>query len=169
MKIRILPGTLLPAACLAALLAGCGQSAAPRTVPPTPRPQATPIPNDLVAYAASVDPTVKTTIQEGDNLLSQMQQHDMSAVANACVLAGGDFANYQTAFHLGYAPSGASAVSNDGTAGYKLILAATDECGMAADSSSKSQMSSAWSDLRHGLGLLGQAESTMAPWDRAKL
>jgi hypothetical protein len=122
------------------------------------------VPSDLVSYALSVDPTLKTTIQEGDSLLGQMKQHDMEAVANACTLAGGDFSNFQTAFHLGYTPSGASSVASDGTAGYKLILAATDECGMGADANSSPQVKAAASDLKHGLGLLSQAESALTPW-----
>lgn len=168
MKIRLLSGSLLPAACLGVILAGCGgNSAAPKRLIPTPAPRATSVPNLLVAYAQLVDPTLKGTIGEGRQLLAMLKPSaDLSVLGNYCSTVGGDFANFQSAVHTGLTPAPAHTSASMAAQGFKIILAATDECGMAADAANKPEIKTAASDLKSGLYLIARADATVAPWDR---
>ena len=163
----MLSRALVPAACLGILVAGCGSSAAPKTPVATPAPRTTAIPNELVSYAQLVDPTLKATIGEGRQLLAELKPSaDMSILGNYCSSVGGDFANFQAAAHTGFTPAAAHNSASMATNGFKIILAATDECGMAADASNKPEIKAAAGDLRYGLYLLTRADATVSPWDR---
>jgi hypothetical protein len=89
-------------------------------------------------------------------------------LANECTLVGGDLSNDQTTFTSTYVPPRAKGVYSAAVSGYKLVLAATDECGMAADTASRKSMRSAAKDLYDGLRILDKSASTVTPWFEAQ-
>lgn len=152
---------------VAVALAGCGSSAANKASSSRPRYAATPVPTILVSYASAVDPTLKTTLQEGKSLLKQMsvKHPDYTAVANDCSMVGGDFSSYRSVFSGTYVPAAAKSAWYRGDSGFKLILAATDECGNAADAHSTKLFKTAESDLKAGLSQVSYAEWVLSHWN----
>jgi hypothetical protein len=173
---RALPSRVLRALALAGslclLLSACGSNSAALKPTAVPRPVTTPVPETLVGYASLAAPTLKVSVAEGKQLLSQMKSAKKTQalldLANECTLVGGDLSNYQTSFTSTYVPPTAKSVYNAAAGGYKLVLAATDECGMAADSASHQSMQSAARDLYTGLRILDQSAKKVTPWFEAQ-
>jgi hypothetical protein len=97
-----------------------------------------------------------------------MRQKSASQLGNTCELAGTRLSNLAATFHGIYTPPGSGRVYSVGSSGYKLVLAATDECGIAADGSDNSALKTAAGDLQSGISDLYSAESLVAPWHSAK-
>jgi hypothetical protein len=93
-----------------------------------------------------------------------MKHESTASVGNECSATGGDLSNAQSSFHGTFTPKAAQAVFRLAQTGYMLSLVATDECGMASDSNSKSEMKTATSDLDRGLKYLEQANATLTLW-----
>lgn len=166
---RLISAGAVPLALLAFCLGGCsvggGASATPS---PTAKSAATPVPSALVGYASLAEPTLKTTIHEGDALVATMKysKAKLQTQADDCTLVGGDLSNFYTSFTSSAVPPQARAVHDKAVAAYKIALAATDECGLAADTGKRLEMKTATTDLQYALGQLRQAESVIAPWYR---
>jgi hypothetical protein len=165
MKLRFV-GAGLGCACLGLALSACGQSSSARPpATPTPHVVVTPVPSSLQSFASYGDPILRTSIGESAQLLQQMKHEDLYLLGNDCSLFGGDLSNSQIALRSGYAPNAvALATYQVANAGFKLVLAATDECGMAADAHSRQQMKAAMYDLWRGMNLLSSAESRLSKW-----
>lgn len=155
--------------CLGLVLSACGQSASPASAPVKSRPQATPttVPSPLVAFASYSDPILRTSLGEGSDLLQKMNHDKPADLGDQCGLVGGDLSNSQTALHLGTTPSQGMTAFRTAVSGFKYVLSATDECGMAADTNSRTQMKVAAKDMEYGMWLLNQAESAMARWQQS--
>lgn len=157
---------------LSLLLAACGGQPAAVRPPVAAQPVTTPVPVTLVGYASLAAPTLKVTVAEGQHLLAQMKgarkTQSLLDLANECTLVGGDLSNDQTTFTSTYVPPRAKGVYSAAVSGYKLVLAATDECGMAADTASRKSMRSAAKDLYDGLRILDKSASTVTPWFEAQ-
>jgi hypothetical protein len=130
------------------------------------------VPSPLVAFAEYSDPLLKTSLSEGQNLLALVKQgekkhSDLSLLGDQCSLAGGEIANSQTAFKADSPPSGAMSTYRLAWNGFRLVLAATDECGAAADATSRTQLKTAGDDLKHGLDEINQADSTLVRWQHS--
>jgi len=151
----------------ALLIAGCGsQTGAPKPVA-TQGVIATPVPTALVGFASLAAPTLDATYREGAallHLLEHTHRSDMETLGNQCSQYGGDFSNFETSFSSSYIPSPTSKVHQSGSEAYKLLLNSTIECGNAADAGSSSQLKTAISDLKAGLGGIKRAAATVAPW-----
>jgi hypothetical protein len=156
-------------ACLGLLLSACGQSAAPASAPVKSRPQATStaVPSPLVAFASYSDPILRTSLGEGSDLLQKMKHSKPGDLGDQCGMVGGDLSNSQTALRLGYTPRQGMPAFHTAVQGFKLVLSASDECGMAADTNSPGEMKVATKDMEYGLWLLSQAESAMAHWQQS--
>jgi hypothetical protein len=163
-----LAGRLLAGALLAAGVAGCAASNAAPPPKVAARSQATPVPTVLVAYGSAALNTVNVTLVEGQQLASQMKHDSFEDVSNACSDAGGIVSGQYDAFQSVYLPPTAHAiVYGDARVGYRTVLSAIDECGMAADGSSRSQLKVALHDLASGLWYLGRVESHLKTWSVA--
>lgn len=147
-------------------LGGCAQSDAARPPVPAPRGHATSVPPVLVGYSSAAADALRLTAGEGAQLAGEMKHESPSFLTSICSEAGGAFANQFSAFQSVYLPPQARSVSHDATTGYKIALSATDECGMAADGNSKSQMKVALSDLQYGLWLLAGAQARIHAWSQ---
>ena len=172
---RVTLGVGIALAGLGAVLSGCGGSHTASKAPVVkPQPATTPVPTPLLAFATYTDPILRTTLSEGNSLLGLMKRglgkhSDLSLLGDQCALAGGDLSNSQTALKAGTPPAGATSTFNVAWQAYRLALAATDECGAAADASSRSELKTAANDLWRGLSQLSQAESTIARWQSSKV
>jgi hypothetical protein len=147
------------------LAAGCGNKQA---VPPTPTlvptPRYTPIPADLSGYASAVGPVLDAAIGSTQGLIKAMQSADLRTQGDVCDTYGGDLANDQTAVRSTFTPRIQRNIYYTANSGFKLVLSAIDECGMASDANSKQQMKHAAGDARQGLGDLRQAQSMVKRW-----
>lgn len=158
--------------CGALVLSGCGKASVARPAPTTTHPTPTAVPSPLISFASYSDPLIKTTISEGTGVLALMKtaekkNADLSLLGDQCTLAGGDMSGSRTALIAGYLPAAASAYKQI-LAGYKLVLAATDECGVAADAVSHSGVKTAATDLSNGMKLLSGVEASLATWQANK-
>jgi hypothetical protein len=172
LKMRRIAGTGTAFAVLAVLLSACGGSASgstPTAAPAATRVPVTPIAAPLVAYGSYTNPILKTSITEVRQVMTRFHKPDFETLGDQCSLAGGDLSNQQTSFHGAFAPSlTARLVFRKAESGYKLVLSAMDECGMAADQRSKSQLSTADKDMKNGLNDLVRAEASTAHWESGK-
>ncbi|MGH2443111.1 MAG: hypothetical protein ACRDFX_08110 [Chloroflexota bacterium] len=150
--------------CIAAVLAGCGQAAGAPPIKSSPKPHSTPVPAALVGYSSAAVTTLQMTLHEAGSLVSGVHHTDSGTLANECSLAGADFANQYSAFQSVYVPVDARTVRSNATVGYKDILGAIDECGMAGDMGSKSQLKVALKDMNSGLGYISRAEAALHSW-----
>lgn len=155
------------------LLAACGPAKSPAGAPSgagataTPANAATPVPPELVQYAAAVKGTLQTTLDNANSLLTKMQSSDVGSLAIPCSDAGENFANQQQSFQTINPPASAGQIPALASTGYQIVLSATTECGMAADSVSAHQMYVASQDLDKGLKDLGRAEDALTRWAAA--
>ncbi len=158
-------------ALLSLALTACSSVAAPPAPTPMPLNAATPVPISLQGYASLADPTLKATVREGESLLRVVQSASKSSyetLGNECSQVGGDLSNYNSSFRETYVPVLARSVYHDATQAYKVLLASSDECGMAADSHDKKSLKSAAEDMKHALSVLKRAESAVSPWYKAQ-
>jgi hypothetical protein len=161
---RLLAGTLL-----AAGVAGCAASNAAPPPHVTAHSQATPVPTVLVAYGSAALNTVNGTLVQGQQLADQMKHDSFEDAGLACSNAGGMMSGQYDAFQAVYLPPTAyRAVYADARTGYRTVLSAIDECGMAADGSSRAQMKVALHDLDNGLLYLGRVQSLLKSWSTAQ-
>ena len=169
MKRRI-AGFALVLPVLAVILSACGSKAA--TPPPTSTAttsHVTPVPTPLIAYGSYTDPILRTSIGEAQQTLAKFRKPDYETLGDQCSLAGGDISNQQTSFHGAIAPNTtARMVFRTAENGYKLVLSSMDECGMAADSRSKGQLTTAGNDLKAGLYYLARAEYSTGHWQSGR-
>lgn len=160
-------GVVLVGAALVLLVAGCASSSAappPKTVA---HAQATAVPTVLVAYGSAALNTVKVTLVQGQQLAGQMSRDATTDAGLACDTAAPLFSSQYDAFQSVYLPTSAHAVYSDARAGYRTILSAIDECGMASDSNAPKQMRIALHDLNTGLWYVGRAQSRLLAWSAA--
>jgi hypothetical protein len=151
------------------VLSGCGVSIGSRhAATTTATTAATPVPADLINYARNVTPVLTNGIDEAKKLRATFDTSSMSDVGNACSTYGDTLANNRGAFTAASAPSGATKLYKDTLKGYKLILGAVIECGMASDSNSSSQLNTSASDLDTGISLLSSVQSSLSGWSSAK-
>lgn len=153
--------------CLLAAIAGCAPSEAARPPAAAPKSHSTPVPRVLVGYSSAAAGALGMTVAEATQLESEMKHQSPSSLTNTCSDEGGSIANEYSAFESLYLPPQAHSVFRDATTGYKTILSSTDECGMAADGNSKSQMKVAVNDLRYGLWLLTRAQTGIQAWSHS--
>ncbi|HLJ69133.1 MAG TPA: hypothetical protein VKX16_17400 [Chloroflexota bacterium] len=166
MNSRVLCSVVL-SACAVAVLAGCGSNPAatgPVGVLAGSHPHATAVPAGVAAYASVLVPTLHESVSEGQAMLAAMLGSKWSSLARDCVNAAGPLASQYSAFTSVPAPSQAHAVTSEAVTGYKLALSALDECGMAADAQSKSEMATAARDLWSGLRGINAAYATIVKW-----
>lgn len=147
------------------VLSACTHAAAPvPTVDPHATATATPIPPVLAAYVQAVRPLLQMSTAEGKSLLTKMQHDDLSVVGDECSTFGGDFQSAQATIRGTYTPHPATRVYVHAHNGYRLLAVSTDECGLASDTNSKSEMKSAVADLKSGLAELNMAYNLTKPW-----
>lgn len=159
-------------ACLSLGLTACSSNAAKPAPTAVPKNAPTPVPQTLQGYASLADPTLKQSVQEGGALLTMVRNtssaSDFETLGNACTQYGGDFSDQNSSFRQTWVPQGAKKVYHNATQAYKTLLSATDECGIAADSRDKKQLSTVENDLSSSLYVLKQAESVVRPWNRSQ-
>lgn len=148
------------------VLSACTHTAAPPRPTPDPNatPTATPIPPVLKAYAQAVRPVLQGSTSEAAALESKMKHDALSVVGDECSTFGGDFQSAQAAIRGTYTPPAALVVYHHANNGYRLLAVSTDECGLASDTNSKSEMRSAISDLHAGMSDLASAYDLTKPW-----
>jgi hypothetical protein len=162
---------LIGALFVVLVTAGCGASAAVTKTPPAgshAKATATPVPTALALYASASKSTLDSSVNMVSQLLSQMKSSDLSSVGVNCSSRGPDLANLYSAFQGTSGPSSAISAYKPASVGYKYSLSAIDECGMAADTSSKSQMKVAYHDLSYGLSKLQKASVSLSTWASTK-
>lgn len=160
----------LALAC-AVLLSACSHAAtapAGRVATVDPRPTLTPIPPVLRDYAQAVRPLMMMSSSEAAALVVKMRHDGLAVVGDECSAFGGDFQSAQATMRGTYTPPAAQAILQQANAGYRLLLVSTDECGMASDTNSKKEMTSAIRDLRTGLSSLNQAYARSKQWSVAR-
>lgn len=152
------------------LLAALALSACASTVasspPATAKPKAvgTPVPPVLAAYARLVQPVLQMSTAEAKALYSKMKSENYEVLGNDCSTFGGQFQSSQATVRGTYTPHKALAVYYKANSGYKLMLSATDECGMATDAGNKKLMKTARNDLRAGISIVDQAYTATKAW-----
>lgn len=154
----------------ALLIAGCGSQTGVTKPIVTPGVVVTPVPTALVGFASLAAPTLNATYREGAallHLLEHTHRSGMETLGNQCSQYGADFSNFETSYSSSYIPSPTSKVHQSGSEAYKLLLNSTIECGNAGDAGSLSQLKTAISDLKVGLGGIKRASATVAPWYHA--
>jgi hypothetical protein len=112
--------------------------------------------------------TVTATLEQGRQLAGDMQQQAVPDVGTTCSAVGGQLASEYSAFEAVYLPSSARSISSDARTGYRTVLSAVDECGMASDSNSRKQMKVALHDLDSGLWYLGRVQAHLKTWSGAQ-
>ena len=163
----------LAAGCAIALVAGCGTTAAvtPPGVPAAkhsskPRPASIPAP--LVIYARSVLPVLNTTVHAAQTLLGQMGHEDYETLGYDCANAGGTFSDLKENYRGPVAPRQARSATASGNAGFGNVLSSIDECGMAVDAQSPTQLKVAAADLGLGLRQISGAQRLVQTWAKLR-
>jgi len=157
----------LAGAILTLLVAGCASSSAAPPPQTAAHPQVTPVPTVLVAYGSAALNTVKVTLQQGQQLASQMKHNAPEDAGLACSNSAPLFSGQYDAFQSVYLPPSAHSVYGDARTGYRTVLSAIDECGMAADENARAQMRVALRDLNSGLWYLGRVQNRLQSWSGA--
>lgn len=155
----------LAAVCVVTLSA-CTHAAAPPVHTPIANvsPTATPIPPVLHAYSQVVQPLIRMSTAEAAALESKMRHDNLSVVGDECSIFGGDFQSAEVTMRGTFTPKLAMPVYYHANNGYRLLAVSTDECGLASDTNSKSEMRSAIADLRSGVSLLDYAYGLTKRW-----
>lgn len=161
---------VVPAAAIAVtmLVAGCGSNPSATTGAPPPKVVATAVPTSVADFGSVASPVLRGSLVEAKGLWKQMRHGDPSSMGGECAAVGGDLANQQQAFQSLYMPPATSAARSEAIQAYKVILSATDECGMAADSGVKSEMKTAAQDMKPGLSALARATKVLRTWAGAQ-
>lgn len=151
--------------CIMIVAACTPSAAAPKSTPVAGgKPTATPIPPVLSAYAHAVQPLMRGSASEAAALESRMKHDSLSVIGDECSTFGGDFESAQVTIRGTYTPPAAQVVYHHANGGYRLLAVSTDECGMASDISSKSEMRAAIADLRSGMSQLKYAYGLTKKW-----
>lgn len=148
------------------LLSACTHSAVPpkATAIVKVSPTATPIPPVLQAYAQAVQPLMRMSTSEAAALESKMKHDSLSLLGDECSTFGGDFQSAGATIRATFTPRLAMPVYYHASNGYRLLAVSTDECGLASDTNSKSEVRSAISDLRAGVSLIDYAYGLTKRW-----
>jgi hypothetical protein len=147
---------------LALFVAGCGSKPVAQGPGPTPTGQISP---ELILYAQTVSPTLKTTLSQLSHLISELQSSsDMDKLAFDCAHEGGALQADDTAVQGVAAPSEASSYYSDAVKGYSIALGASDTCAVAADARQPGDLASAARNFSRAFDSLNTAESGIAPW-----
>lgn len=160
-------GLCLAGAALTLAVAGCASSSAAPPPPTAVHAHGTPVPTVLIAYGSAALNVVTGSVEQGRQLADQMKHESPEDAGLACSDAGGLFSSQYDAFRSVYLPSSARSVSGDARTGYRTVLSAIDECGMAADANARSQLKVALRDLKSGLWYLGRVQSRLQTWSSA--
>lgn len=148
---------------LAGLLSACGTTAA-RVILTTPRPGPSAVPAMLVGYSSTIKSSLDGAVAQTDDLLPRLRHESGITLGNDCSAAAETYSNLYSTLTSVYTPSTAANTRSRAVAGFKLLLAATDECGLAADSQSPDEARVARADLIRGLKAVSSARDTITVW-----
>ena len=172
---RAIFGVVAACAFMGIVLSGCGINSASSKPTPTASHHKTALPlapvhvtPPLAGFASYTVPIIQTSLKEGYQLLATMKRPDYAVLGDQCNIVGGDLSNQHVAFYESVTPSAASRMRDYVHRAYRLALSATDECGLASDSSDGKQLSYAYKDLQTALGRLSYAASTIKRWQTSK-
>lgn len=146
------------------LVSGCSQGASARYVSPVTRTEARTVTADVATYASVVGLSLKLGVEAGSTLLAEMRSSSPDTLATVCSTSGEQFSEMYDTFRRIPAPAGARPVAARAVTGFKVLLSAIDECGMAADGVSRSQMSTAARDMSYALWQMTSAQTVLTRW-----
>ncbi len=130
-------------------------TAAPRPVKVSP---------EMIAYARSLDPVLKSGIVLASALIKQSGATETAIMGKPCATAGGNISQSREAFQSVPAPKSITSLTHNTVSAYKLLLGATDECGIAADDNDSSSMSLSRRDMQSSENQLKYYERSLAAW-----